>query len=216
MRDTMSDHPVKKKLRNDILPYLITAKHLNDQWFCRTHRLFGYTTDILVALTALGLIPAVIANIFGNNPNDTPTKVSELEALLPKEFHYLYYMMLVLVLAWVILRVAFNQEDGQKRAVLARSCSLSMRHAESKLPHLLGNADPMPGITELYDTSIYPIVDRNIQELPGHGFHLHPASIAKSRSSLPHFVLCTSLHGYLSMIRSVIKLLPLSEAKNDK
>ena len=37
-----------------MLPYLATAKRLHRQWFYISHLVFGYTTDLLVALTALG------------------------------------------------------------------------------------------------------------------------------------------------------------------
>jgi hypothetical protein len=51
----MTDHPVKRKLERDVLPYLISARQLRKQWFYRLHTLFGYTTDLVVAFAAIGI-----------------------------------------------------------------------------------------------------------------------------------------------------------------
>jgi hypothetical protein len=60
--------------------------------------------------------------------------------------------------------VAFNREEGQKKAVLARSCRLAMRQAEARLPRVLGDPNPMPGIIRLYDEVLMPTVDRGVPE----------------------------------------------------
>ncbi len=51
----VSLHPVANKLRQQVLPYTESAKLLNRQWFYRAHQLFGYATDITVALAAIGI-----------------------------------------------------------------------------------------------------------------------------------------------------------------
>ena len=56
------------------------------------------------------------------------------------------------------------REDGQKKAVLAKSCRLAMRQAEAKLPRVLGDPNPMPGIIKLYEEVLMPTVDRGIPE----------------------------------------------------
>ena len=77
---------------------------------------------------------------------------------------WLYYPTLVFALAWIVLRVAFNREEGQKRAVLARSCTQMMKQVEAKLHRVLLKQDPMAGLNGLVDEQIAPTVDRNIQE----------------------------------------------------
>lgn len=42
----MRDHAVKTKLRNEVLPYLVSAQRLQRRWFYRLHEVFGYTTDL--------------------------------------------------------------------------------------------------------------------------------------------------------------------------
>lgn len=71
---------------------------------------------------------------------------------------------IVLIVLWVIMRVAFNREQGQKRAVLARSCTQVLRQAEASLPSALSSADPMPALTEMAEKRIGPTVDRGIQD----------------------------------------------------
>lgn len=159
----MSDHPVKRKLRNDILPYIVTARRLHRQWFCVLHIVFGYTTDLLVALTAIGVVsPALSAFLATPQVNGSENlTITSLIATVPKK---LYYLVISLIIGWVILRVAFNREEGQKKAVLAKSCRLAMRQAEAKLPRVLDVPDPMPGIIKIYEEVLMPTVDRGVPD----------------------------------------------------
>jgi hypothetical protein len=158
----MPEHPVKLKLQNEMLPYLVTARRLDKQWFYRTHLLFGYTTDILVVLTAIGVISPVYSEIFATNRQaGNATSFSVLTNAFPSD---LYYLILFLVLVWTFLRVAYSRENGQERAVMAKSSQRVMRGVEAELPHVLGNPNPMPDITKLCTESIWPTADRCIQE----------------------------------------------------
>lgn len=157
-----TEHPVKRKLRNEILPYFVTARMLRKKWFFVTYSLFGYTTDILVALTALGVVSPVISGIFASSQTSggKSTSLADLTATLPKE---LYYPVLLVVLAWIFLRVAFIREDGQKRAILAKSCYQVVRSAEASLPGILGKSDPMSDLSKLYK-DFWPTVQGSIQQ----------------------------------------------------
>lgn len=162
----MSDHPVKRKLSRDILPYVVTAKRLHRQWFYRLHLLFGYTTDFLVALTAIGISSPLFAFFIsasesGENHKTELASITKEIGLLPP---IVYYPIIILVLVWIILRVAFVRENGQKRAVLAMSCAQTFRQIEARLHRLLVKPEPMPDLTKLLDEEIFPAVDRNIQE----------------------------------------------------
>ena len=66
-----TDHPVAQKLQREVLPYLLSAKLLRRQWFYRLHAAFGYVTDGLAALAAVGLLPAAWS-IFGQVASEAP------------------------------------------------------------------------------------------------------------------------------------------------
>src|ERR1035438_4215580 len=57
----MPNHPVRRTLERDVLPYLFSARRLRRQWFFRLHALFGYTTDLVVALTVIGVSTPLLA-----------------------------------------------------------------------------------------------------------------------------------------------------------
>jgi hypothetical protein len=56
----MSDHPVRRALQRDVLPYLVSARRLKEQWFYRLLVTFGYTTDLVAGLAALGLAVPIL------------------------------------------------------------------------------------------------------------------------------------------------------------
>jgi hypothetical protein len=159
----MGDHPVKQKLRNDILPYLATARLLRRQWFYVSYVVFGYTTDLIAALSAVGIVWPGVSSILANQDakSDNSATVAQAMASVPAP---LVYPLAVLLILWLVWRVAFNREDGHKKAVLAKSCTLAMRQAEARLPRILGTSNPMPGITKLYKEAVLPTADRGIQE----------------------------------------------------
>jgi hypothetical protein len=164
-RHEMADHPVRRKLQRDVLPYLVSACRLRTQWFYRLHVVFGYTTDLVVALTAIGVTTPLLRLFGGSGATETAgQKVATLAEALATIPYWLYYPTGVLVILWVVLRVAFTREEGQKRAVLAKSCTQVLREAEAKLPRVLGKPDPMPDLNELLERQIASTVDRNIQE----------------------------------------------------
>lgn len=160
-RNLSTEHPVGRKLRDQILPWLESGKLLQKQWYYRLHLLFGYATDITVALGAVG-IALPLATLL-TQPTEKVGNANAL-SLLPQNPTWLYYLAATFVVGWVILRVTFNREDGQKKAVLAKSCRQTMKQAEAKLFFVLAQPDPMPDLNKLLIEQIIPTVDRNIQE----------------------------------------------------
>jgi hypothetical protein len=156
-------HPVRRSLRRDVLPYIVTARQLPHQWFYRVHAIFGYTTDLVVALATVGVASPLLALLGGQSAaKDGPNPT--LGVVLGSVPHWLYLPTALFLAAWIVLRVAFSREEGQKRAVLAKSCSHVLREAEASLHSVLLKKDPMPGVTELLEAKIRPTVDRSIQE----------------------------------------------------
>jgi hypothetical protein len=129
------------------------------------HVLFGYTTDVVGSLSSLGVVSPILVLLAAPKTGQSSTDVSTtLAAALASVPAYLYYPTLGVVLAWIVLRVAFNREEAQRRAVLARSCTQFLHRAEARLFHVLGCPDPMPALNEILDKQIAPTVDRHIQE----------------------------------------------------
>ncbi len=155
-------HPVANKLRQQVLPYTESAKLLNRQWFYRAHQLFGYATDITIALGAIGIGLPLLTALTQQPKEGQPTP--DVVGLVPTDPAWLYWIALLSVIVWVVLRVAFNREEGQKRAVLAKSCRLTLRQAEASLHTVLAQPDPMPELIKMVQEQIKPAVDRNIQE----------------------------------------------------
>lgn len=159
----MPSHPVKRTLERDVLPYLVSARRLRRQWFFLLHSIFAYATDLIIALAAIGISTPFLGLLGAplDAQGDKPPSLTTALGTLPA---WLFLPAGALIIAWVLLRVTFNREDGQKRAVLAKSCTQVLRQAEANLPSALSKADPMPALTELLEKGIRPTVDRNIQE----------------------------------------------------
>jgi hypothetical protein len=156
---------VRRSLQRDVLPYLVSAQHLRKRWFYRLYNIFGYTTDLVAAFAALGVATPLLV-LFGAisdtaQAQDNPPKILAALSGLPAS---LAYPVGALIILWVVLRVAYNRQDGQKHAVLAKSCTGSLQQAQAKLHDVLRRAEPMPALTELLEKAIRPSVDRSIQE----------------------------------------------------
>lgn len=161
--ETDREHPVKMKLRNEILPWVESASLLSKQWFYRLHILFGYATDVTIGLGSIGIGIPLLALLTQPIESKTPSTTNVL-TLLPRDPRWLYYLTALCVVGWIVLRVAFSREEGQKRAVLAKSCRQTMKQVEARLYQVLAQQDPMPELNKILDEQITPSVDRNIQE----------------------------------------------------
>jgi hypothetical protein len=160
----MPVHPARRTLERDLLPYFVSARLLERQWFFRLHTVFGYTTDLVVALSAIGVSAPLLTMLAASNGDPHGAKPPGASAVLATVPAWLAVPTIILMLTWVVFRVAFNREDGQKRAVLVKSCTQVLRQAEASLAAVLAKSDPMPALNELLERNIRPTVDRTIQE----------------------------------------------------
>lgn len=162
----MYEHPVKQKLERNLLPYLISAKRLENQWFYRFHQIFGYSADLVGALSVVGIsTPLLPFFIKLNEPIDPANKdfavaVKYIDSM-PSG---VYYVLMVIVIFWLLIRVLYIREDGQKKAVLMTSCVQTFKQIETKLHRILSDQNPMPTLNELLEKEVHPVVDRNVQE----------------------------------------------------
>ena len=184
----MPDPQVKRTLERDVLPYLVSARKLKSQWFYRLHSIFGFTTDLVVALAAIGVTSPLLSLLTTKDGgSEAPDQASSLAAALGVIPSYLVYPAVILIVAWVIIRVLFTREEGPKRAVLARSCIQNLRQAEAELHNVLRVRHPTAGLNEILEKRIRPTVDRNIQETSWPWFPFAPniqLDVKKELSSL--------------------------------
>lgn len=159
-----TEHPVATKLRREILPWLISARRLRSQWFYWLHETFGYTTDGLAALAAVGLVPAAVAKLVAAGEASPGASTGVAAAAFTGVSPTLAFLFSLVLGVWVLLRVVFARQEGQKRAVLAKSCARTLRAAHAELYKILIEPDPMPAINKLYVDRIWPTVDRTMQE----------------------------------------------------
>lgn len=94
-------------------------------------------------------------------PTEKPVSGAILGSI-PRSPAWIYYSLLICIVGWIVLRTLYLREDGQKKAVLAKSCRQTMKQAEASLYWLLVKADPMSELNKLIDEVIIPTVDRNI------------------------------------------------------
>jgi hypothetical protein len=159
----MPNDLVIHKLEHHVVPYIVSGRRLRRQWFYMTNTLFGYTTDTLGAVATLGLtVPPLLSQLDAAGSSDTE-QASIIQQIngLPEG---LYYPVLLVAVLWVILRMVFARENGQKRAVLAKSAAGSMRQAEVMLHQHLTLPDPLPALNELLDKHLAPTVQRTMYE----------------------------------------------------
>jgi hypothetical protein len=157
----MTEHPVRRVLKRDLFPYLVTGRRLHRQWFYRLHRIFGYTTDFVVALSTVGVSAPLLAMLGPAGQASSGGGASpSMSAVLQSVPSWLMVPTALGLILWLFLRVAFNREDGQRRAVLAINCHKMLRKAEASLPAILATPDPMPEITKLLEKSIRNPVDQ--------------------------------------------------------
>lgn len=161
----MPDPQVTHTLERVVLPYLVSGRRLKRLWFYWLHTFFGYATDLVVALAAIGVSSPLFALLSGKDaPAEMPARAPNLATVLSGIPSYLVYPAAIAIVAWLIIRIVFNREEGQKRAVLARSCTQSLREANAALHKVLRDKRPGAGLTKLLEEHIRPTVDRNIQE----------------------------------------------------
>ena len=61
----------------------------------------------------------------------------------------MFYVGVVALIVWVILRLVVQNEDIIARALIARDCAQTMRALRQQLWISLSDADPMPRITQI-------------------------------------------------------------------
>lgn len=159
----MSDHPVKRKLRQAILPYCVSAQKLKWQPLFLTYGFYAYVHDFLAALVGAGIAPPLIG-LFGDGQGGSEG-ARQITAAVAEFDNIPWYISVAFFafLLWTILKVIVTRASGEKRAALAQSCRKEFRRLEARLQSELSQPNPMPALNEI-EKEVRALVDRNIAE----------------------------------------------------
>ncbi len=146
---------VVRKLANEILPWLVSAEVLAKKPLYRAHGVYSWTRDILAGLSGFGLSHPLAKLITGES-----TDMGKALGSMP---FWLYILTGFSVLAWVTLKAYVTRDDGEKRAMLARSCRKEFMSINLRLRSALQQPRPLKDLTVL-QTEVTAIVDRHIAE----------------------------------------------------
>jgi hypothetical protein len=160
----MPQHPVKRKLEQAILPYMLSAERLRLRPVYLTYGVYSYIHEFLIAIVALGLAPPLLSffTVDSVNADSQKTVASALDAL-KKAPAWLAVATVIALMCWIFLKLLINRENVAKRAVLAHSCRKEIRQLYLKLREELQKGDPMPGLLEI-QKNITELVDRHVRE----------------------------------------------------
>lgn len=159
----MSEHPVRRKLRQEIIPYVVSADLLRKAWYYRLHAFYSYWGDMIAGLSALGIGHPLINAFLPPNSENKGVSV-DLSKIIEGSSAWFLIPGFISALAWFGARMIFTREDGRTKAVLARSCCRSFQQIELKLHLILIGSYPMPELSDLALTQVQPLVDRGIQD----------------------------------------------------
>ena len=152
----MSDHPVRRKLRGTVIPYVVSAKRLRKQPIYIAHWVHVYTNDLLAAMIGLGLANPVLRLFSGEDAS---------AAQVMKSFGETAWAIPTIVAAvlWALFKIILTRQGAEKRAVLMRSCRTEFETYQFEITETLGAGDPLDGLNEIYER-IMGTVKRHLAE----------------------------------------------------
>ena len=139
-----NDHYVLKKLCNELLPWMIGGRMARKQWFVHVAGVYGYGAEIFTALAGVGIGAPVVAIFQGKSDGKDATTV--LREMLPGIW---FWVGIVALVVWVVLRVVVNKNQAVERSLFARDCAKSMEKLHANLYQVLATPDPIAKINDI-------------------------------------------------------------------
>jgi hypothetical protein len=130
------------KLCNEVLPFMIGARRVRRQWFVVLAKVHAYGGELATALAGLGVGAPVVALFQGKAPGGQ----SALDALRQALPGVWFWIGIVALALWLILRLVVKQQNVLDRALFARECSKTMQKLGADLYDALSDPNPMPKI----------------------------------------------------------------------
>jgi len=149
---------ILQKLRTEMLPWLIAGRMLPREWFARIGTAYGYINDFTAALVGLGIGTPIGAVLSGKlKPGESAIGV--IRSNLPSP---VLPFAVVLLIAWIVLKVYVQRENVLERSLLARDCGQQLRKQQVNLYQILSKPEPMPDILRIQET-IDRLIDNAMQ-----------------------------------------------------
>src|SRR5208283_6143353 len=103
----------------EVLPWMITGFHVRKQWFVWVATVNAYAGEVATLLAGLGIGAPLVAVLQGKSADGKPV-IDQLRQILPGE---LFWIGVVALAAWGLLRVVVARENVMTRALFAKDCA---------------------------------------------------------------------------------------------
>jgi len=164
----MSEHPVARKLGQDILPWLVAPRHLRRTWWYVLGQFYIWLSGMLTAVLAAGFTFATVRKA----KDQMSSGGIAIEDILSDPVTNIPLLCLLLV---HVVKVAVLKLHLVERVTAADLCLKQVRNACGTLHVALASASPMRQLDELYESLIAPTVQRANNEEPSSLGGLEPA-----------------------------------------
>jgi len=140
---------IKRKLERDILPYLESAERLTSWTPFRLYSLYFWLGELFVLLVGLGISHPALRLLAAKNPEaastapNTPIIASLGEGLL-------FWIAVIGLLAWGLLKIYVVRNDLEKRCSLIRSNLKHFRQVRMQLSASLTKPNPMEELLKIH------------------------------------------------------------------
>jgi hypothetical protein len=171
-------HPVEKKLRSQILPYLVMAEKLDEWKLIWIYTVYRYCGEFFLLVGGIGLSNPIINYLTGSSGVATDSASGTQSTIIGYLSGNPYaWIFIFLILAWGLVKFYVNQNDLEKKYTLAKSCQLQCRKCDKDMHDVLSQKNPIPDLDSIR-TRISAVIDRNIIE-DAWPFHSDDPSITK-------------------------------------
>jgi hypothetical protein len=155
---------VENKIRYSIVPYLVSGELLKKSPINRLYEVYQYCEYIFAALVGVGVSTPLLRQLMAvHDPASGSSKASASANLTDLTFVWPTFFAL---LVWIGLNAYLKINDGQKRALLARSCSGQLQRQAFLTHEAVKIEDAQDALNKLVEIqqAVTQIVDRAIPE----------------------------------------------------
>jgi len=141
---------IKRKLERDILPYLESAERLTSWTPFRLYALYFWLGELFVLLVGLGISHPALRLLAAKTPEATST-ASNAPIIATLGEGILFWIALIGLLAWGLLKIYVVRNDLERRCSLIRSNLKHFRQVRVQLTASLRNPNPMEELLKIQE-----------------------------------------------------------------
>jgi len=154
-------HAVERKLRYEMLPYLVTAQRLKAWPPMRIYATYLYAAELFVLLAGFGVATPVMRFLSGNPAGSGDAKQQTIVEFLGSG--YMAFLSLVLLVIWGLLKFYVKTEDLPKKCNLLQSCISQCAGFGVQIRRAVADPNPMPTLIVI-QAKLSDLVERNVAE----------------------------------------------------